>query len=104
MRTANFQGLEGWDLQMKLWGYAVQGEIIEPDACASEKPNEPTFRRWDLTISYLAECLVDRGRGWERAPYWYCLVNLPWDWRERAFAAHPPAHIDGPEAPTEGVG
>lgn len=82
------EGESGWKLQTDLWGYAILGEMTEPDACASERPDDPNWRRWDRTLADLASDWIDRGRGWEQAPYWYCLVHLPWSWRERAYADH----------------
>lgn len=78
---------EEWHFQMAIWGYVVQGEVIEPDALIAER-GDPQFSHmgfWDQTRADLAGAARDRGRGWEPVPDWWALFHLPWSWREQAL-------------------
>lgn len=86
MKRQDVEPEREFTLQMLLWNYAVLGEVAEPDALLAECSDPPPSTHvWDLTLADLQHQAIDRGRGWETPPYWYCLRHLPWEWRERAY-------------------
>ena len=61
--TDLLQGAEGWDLQVAIWGYAVQGDLGDISALVSEGHSEVYLRGapWDSTARDLATQVVAYG-------------------------------------------
>lgn len=95
VQAQHAEDVREFTLHMMLFDYSVMGEIAEPDALLAECPDSPpSTHLWDLTLADLQYQAIDRGRGWEAPPYWYCLRHLPWGWREHAYGE---LINDGPE-------
>lgn len=73
-----------WDLQRRIWGFSILGDVCERDAVIAERGDLVNGGLWDQTKRDLARSAIDRGQGWESAPDWWAFHHLPMEWRERA--------------------
>lgn len=71
--------------QFLIWGYAIDGDVMEHDALLAEG-DSIHMTRWDKTRMGLTGHMIDRGNGWERVPDWWALQYLPMEWREKAHS------------------
>jgi hypothetical protein len=92
-QDAEYVPVNGWHFQVAIWGYSIQGDVLEQDALMAEY--EDSYPLWDRTRRDLASSAIDRGNGWEPVPDWYALHHLPMPVRARTYAAH----IDGKVSP-----
>lgn len=65
-----------WDVQQRIWGWAVLGDGGERDALIAERGGPCEGGLWDLTEQDLAGSFRDAGEGWERVPDWWALLHL----------------------------
>lgn len=76
-----------WETQIAIWGYAIMGNVLEPDAVRCEKPfGEP----WDRSESWLWTWQDENGH---HAPERWALSDMECEARRR-FLTWKPEVVD----------
>lgn len=71
--------------QFLIWGYAIEGDVVEHDALLAE--GAAVHRTpWDFTRAEMSSCMLDNGDGFEPVPDWWGLRCLPFEWRSDLLA------------------
>lgn len=76
-KFTTFGDLMDWDYQMSIWGYELQGNMLEQDALLAEG-SVCSQILWDATSEELNNRLRCINGVWERVPDWHAFHYLPW--------------------------